>query len=466
MWHVRRGQRRRHRGHRLYRLPPAAARRYRRREQVARHDPGGLLAQEAPARSWSPIVARGQARDGAEWSGSRLPRPNAEVHQFAVDALVAPAGILGGQADDQLLHILGKRWPASVAVRGGPAPGASAALIAASSVRSAGSGLGRGAGGIARAPADGGQGVSRSLAVSPRASSTSSWMDRHTVRWARFDSTWCRSRSRGDRGVHHTEPRIRSSEVISEFTYPTRSGERARRKAGTAPRADPTTATVPTGADALHERVCAPFTSLTEVEQAALAATPPGTRLEVVVEPTGPAWLPIAVLFTTRGHTVYRVSSAKAADLRRFCPGTPSPTASTPTPSPACRWSTRPGCARWSCPTPSAPRWTGACAPPTGSPRPARSTPSASTTWSVSCCPPPRSPATWARPTWPCSSATPAPTCCSPPAGPAWSRCSPPPPTASRVSPAPSSGWPRPAPRSSSTPITPPSPSRISPPRS
>ena len=38
----------------------------------------------------------------------------------------------------------------------------------------------------------------------------------------------------------------------------------------------------------------------------------------MVIEPTGPAWLPIAVFFTGRGHTVYRVSSAKAADLRRF----------------------------------------------------------------------------------------------------------------------------------------------------
>ena len=58
--------------------------------------------------------------------------------------------------------------------------------------------------------------------------------------------------------------------------------------------------------------------SLTEVETAALAGTPAGTRLEVVVEPTGPAWLPIAVFFANRGHVVHRVSSAKAADLRRF----------------------------------------------------------------------------------------------------------------------------------------------------
>ena len=58
--------------------------------------------------------------------------------------------------------------------------------------------------------------------------------------------------------------------------------------------------------------------SLTDVETTALAGAPEGTRLEVVVEPTGPAWLPIAVFFTRRGHLVHRVSSAKAADLRRF----------------------------------------------------------------------------------------------------------------------------------------------------
>jgi transposase len=57
--------------------------------------------------------------------------------------------------------------------------------------------------------------------------------------------------------------------------------------------------------------------SLEQVERAALAETPVGTLLEVVVEPTGPAWLPIAVFFCARGHIVYRVSSAKAHDLRR-----------------------------------------------------------------------------------------------------------------------------------------------------
>jgi hypothetical protein len=46
--------------------------------------------------------------------------------------------------------------------------------------------------------------------------------------------------------------------------------------------------------------------SLAEVEQAALAGAALATRLEVVVEPTGPAWLPISVFFTRRGPTAYR----------------------------------------------------------------------------------------------------------------------------------------------------------------
>jgi Transposase len=57
--------------------------------------------------------------------------------------------------------------------------------------------------------------------------------------------------------------------------------------------------------------------SLADVERAALAGAVSGTCLEVVLEPTGPAWLPIAVFFASRGHTVYRVGSAKAHDLRR-----------------------------------------------------------------------------------------------------------------------------------------------------
>jgi transposase len=66
-------------------------------------------------------------------------------------------------------------------------------------------------------------------------------------------------------------------------------------------------------------RRCRPTVeSFTALEAAALRGAPEGTRLEIVVEPTGPAWLPVAIFFGRRHHTVYRVSSAKAADLRRF----------------------------------------------------------------------------------------------------------------------------------------------------
>jgi len=58
--------------------------------------------------------------------------------------------------------------------------------------------------------------------------------------------------------------------------------------------------------------------SLGELEAAALAGVPAGTRLEVVVEPTGPAWLPIAVYFCSRGHTVYRSRRPRHCDLRRI----------------------------------------------------------------------------------------------------------------------------------------------------
>jgi hypothetical protein len=40
--------------------------------------------------------------------------------------------------------------------------------------------------------------------------------------------------------------------------------------------------------------------SLSQIEAVARARTPEATRLEVVIEPTGPAWLPIAVFFSSR----------------------------------------------------------------------------------------------------------------------------------------------------------------------
>jgi transposase len=72
------------------------------------------------------------------------------------------------------------------------------------------------------------------------------------------------------------------------------------------------------GSEVCRRRARPTVESLAAVEVAAMAGAGAGVRLEVVIEPTGPAWLPIAVFFTARGHRVFRVSSAKAADLRRF----------------------------------------------------------------------------------------------------------------------------------------------------
>ena len=86
----------------------------------------------------------------------------------------------------------------------------------------------------------------------------------------------------------------------------------------------------------------------------------------MVFEPTGPAWMPIAVFFARRGHAVYRVSSAKAADLRRFLRrhaksnGIDAETlARMPLADPG-------GCSSWSCPARTRRRWTGGCGPAGG----------------------------------------------------------------------------------------------------
>src|SRR5688500_6081324 len=57
--------------------------------------------------------------------------------------------------------------------------------------------------------------------------------------------------------------------------------------------------------------------SLEAIEAGALRGAPEGTRLEVVFEPTGMSWLPVAVFFAERGHAVFRVSAATASDMRK-----------------------------------------------------------------------------------------------------------------------------------------------------
>jgi len=49
-----------------------------------------------------------------------------------------------------------------------------------------------------------------------------------------------------------------------------------------------------------------------------MADTEAGVTVEVMIEPTGPAWLLVVVFFAATGDVVYRVSSQKAADLRRY----------------------------------------------------------------------------------------------------------------------------------------------------
>jgi transposase len=65
-------------------------------------------------------------------------------------------------------------------------------------------------------------------------------------------------------------------------------------------------------------RVVPTVAGFAALEDAALTGAEPDVRLEIVIEPTGAAWLPVAVWFTRRGHTVFRVSTQKAHDLRRF----------------------------------------------------------------------------------------------------------------------------------------------------
>jgi hypothetical protein len=89
-------------------------------KQVAGDDPGGLLAQERPPGDVGSPWCRVQPMAAKRRSDRGRRDPNPEVLQFALDALVAPARVLPGQAEDQLLGLLVQRWPARPAVRGGP----------------------------------------------------------------------------------------------------------------------------------------------------------------------------------------------------------------------------------------------------------------------------------------------------------------------------------------------------------
>jgi hypothetical protein len=89
-------------------------------EEVARRDSRGLLAEERSPSGGGPPRCRIQAvavQRGADRGGRDS---HAEVHQFALDALVAPARVLCGEADDQLLDDLVELWPPLADTRVGP----------------------------------------------------------------------------------------------------------------------------------------------------------------------------------------------------------------------------------------------------------------------------------------------------------------------------------------------------------
>jgi hypothetical protein len=71
------------------------------------------------------------------------------------------------------------------------------------------------------------------------------------------------------------------------------------------------------GSEVCRRRARPTVESLAAVEAAALTGAAAGTRLEVVMEPTGPAWLPVAVFFLNRGHRVFRVAQRQG---RRSAP--------------------------------------------------------------------------------------------------------------------------------------------------
>src|SRR5215211_4765014 len=172
-------------------------------EEIAGYDPGGLLAQECPPgrirqpwRGIQPMPTQHRADGGGRDS-------DAQVLEFALEALVTPARVLPGQVDDQLQHLSVQRWPAGVAVRVGPGVGdqpsvparhrlrldekadqrdrGKARLMAVSSARSVGSGLGRGVWRRSTASWWRRTKISSSLAASPWASRAGSWMERHSV---------------------------------------------------------------------------------------------------------------------------------------------------------------------------------------------------------------------------------------------------------------------------------------------
>jgi hypothetical protein len=104
-------------------------------KQVAGDDLCGLLAQERP-----PCCARrpwGRVEPVAVECGADRGCCNAhaEALEFSLDALVAPAGVLLSQADDQLLEVLVECGAAWSTMRVGPGAGDQTAMPAQQRLR-------------------------------------------------------------------------------------------------------------------------------------------------------------------------------------------------------------------------------------------------------------------------------------------------------------------------------------------
>lgn len=66
--------------------------------------------------------------------------------------------------------------------------------------------------------------------------------------------------------------------------------------------------------------------------------------LRAVMEPTGMAWLTVAVPLSRLGVTIYLVNGRRVKDLRYYYKRLPPATVSRPRCWPSCRWSTRNRC--------------------------------------------------------------------------------------------------------------------------
>ena len=78
-------------------------------KKVTRQDSRGLLTEEHPPGGGGRPRCRGQPVSVQRRSDRRCRDPRPEAQQLALDALIAPARILLGQTNDELLHLIVER---------------------------------------------------------------------------------------------------------------------------------------------------------------------------------------------------------------------------------------------------------------------------------------------------------------------------------------------------------------------